>query len=73
VVVSPINIRDAGEIERAVTAFARTSNGGLILTLSSLAALHYNLIITLAARYKLPAVYALGYEGHRRRPDLVWA
>jgi putative tryptophan/tyrosine transport system substrate-binding protein len=59
--VSPMNIRDPGEIERAVTAFARTSNGGLILTLSSLAGVHYNLIIRLAARYKLPAVYPLRY------------
>ena len=59
--VSPMNIRDPGEIERAVTAFARTSNGGLILAPSALAALHHNLIITLAARYKLPAVYPLRY------------
>jgi putative ABC transport system substrate-binding protein len=55
--VSPINLRDAGEIERAVTAFARASNGGLILTASSLSGFHHNLIITLAARHKLPAVY----------------
>jgi putative ABC transport system substrate-binding protein len=55
--VSPINIHDAGDIERAVAAFARASNGGLILTGSALAAVHRNLIITLAARHKLPAVY----------------
>jgi putative ABC transport system substrate-binding protein len=55
--VSPINIRDAGEIERAVAAFARSANGGLIVTGSALAQLHRNLIITLAARHKLPAVY----------------
>ena len=55
--VSPINMRDAGEIERAVTAFARASNGGLILTAASMAGFHRNLIITLAARHKLPAVY----------------
>jgi ABC-type uncharacterized transport system substrate-binding protein len=55
--VSPVNIRDAGEIERAVAAFARSENGGLIVTGSALAQLHRNLIITLAARYKLPAVY----------------
>jgi putative ABC transport system substrate-binding protein len=55
--VSPVNIRDAGEIERAVAAFARSANGGLIVTGSALAQLHRNLIITLAARYKLPAVY----------------
>jgi putative ABC transport system substrate-binding protein len=55
--VSPVNIRDAGEIERAVAAFARSAKGGLIVTGSALAQLHRNLIITLAARYKLPAVY----------------
>jgi putative tryptophan/tyrosine transport system substrate-binding protein len=55
--VSPIDARDAGGIERAVTAFARTSNSGLIVTSSRLAALHRNLIITLAARHRLPAVY----------------
>jgi ABC-type uncharacterized transport system substrate-binding protein len=55
--VSPINVRDAGEIERAVAAFARSSNGGLIVTGSALAVVHRNLIITLAARHKLPAIY----------------
>jgi putative ABC transport system substrate-binding protein len=55
--VSPINVRDAGEIERAVAAFAHTPNGGLILTGSSLAPFHRDLIVTLAARHKLPAVY----------------
>ncbi len=55
--VSPVNVRDATEIERAVTAFARSGNGGLIATVSPLVAVHSNLIITLAARYKLPAVY----------------
>ena len=55
--VSPINLRDAGEIERAVTAFARSSNGGLIVTASALAAVQRNLIVELAARHRLPAVY----------------
>ena len=55
--VSPINIGDAGEIERAVTAFARAANGGLIVAASALATVHRDLIITLAARHKLPAVY----------------
>jgi putative ABC transport system substrate-binding protein len=55
--VSPINGRDAGEIERAVAAFASSANGGLIVTGSALTALHRDLIITLAARHKLPAVY----------------
>ena len=55
--VSPVNVRDAAEIERAVAAFARTSNGGLIVTGSALTAVHRALIVTLAARYRLPAVY----------------
>jgi putative ABC transport system substrate-binding protein len=50
-------MRDAPEIERAVAAFARSPNGGLILTASGLAFVHRDLIITLAARHKLPAVY----------------
>jgi putative ABC transport system substrate-binding protein len=53
----PINVRDAGEIERAVEAFARSSNGGLIVTGSALAVVHRDLIVALAARHKLPAVY----------------
>ena len=55
--VNPVNMRDAGEIERAVAAFARSPNGGLILTAGAAAQLHLNLIVTLAARHKLPAVY----------------
>ncbi len=55
--VSPVNVRDAPEIERAVTAFARSATDGLIITGSSLAAAHSNLIVSLAARYRLPAVY----------------
>ena len=55
--VNPVNMRDAGEIERAVAAFARSSNGGLIVTAGALATVHRDLIITLAARHKLPAVY----------------
>jgi putative tryptophan/tyrosine transport system substrate-binding protein len=55
--VNPINLRDAGEIERAVAAFARSPNGGLVVTGTLAATLHRNLIITLAARHKLPAVY----------------
>ena len=53
----PLGVRDAGEIERVVTAFARSSNGGLIVTGSTLATVHRELITTLAARYRLPAVY----------------
>jgi len=55
--LSPINMRDAGEIERGVAAFAQSPNGGIILTGSALAIVHRDLIITLAARHKLPAVY----------------
>jgi putative ABC transport system substrate-binding protein len=57
--LSPVNVRDAGEIERVVTAFARASNGGLIVTASPLATLHRDLIVALAARHKLCAVYNL--------------
>ena len=53
----PIDVREAGEIERAVTTFARSSNGGLIVTAGSGSVIHGDLIITLAARHKLPAVY----------------
>ena len=54
---SPLGVSDAGEIERAVTAFARQPNGGLIVTTSALAQIHRALIITLADRHRLPAVY----------------
>jgi putative ABC transport system substrate-binding protein len=56
--VSPINVRDTGEIERAVAAFAQSTDGGLVVTGSASATSHRDLIITLAARHKLPAVYA---------------
>jgi putative ABC transport system substrate-binding protein len=56
--VSPINLHDAGDIERAITAFAQSANGGLVLTASPLGSVHQELIFTLAARHKLPAVYA---------------
>jgi putative ABC transport system substrate-binding protein len=59
--ISAINLRDIGEIERAVTTFARAANGGLILTSSALSARHRELIIALAARHKLPAVYPRRY------------
>ena len=55
--VSPVGIRDAGEIERAVAAFARSANGGLIVTPSAATSVHRDLIIALAARHRLPAVY----------------
>ena len=59
--VSPIGVRDVPEIERAITAFARSANGGLIVTASSLAAVHRKLIMALATRHKLPAVYYTRY------------
>jgi ABC-type uncharacterized transport system substrate-binding protein len=55
--VSPVNVHDAGEIERAVAAFARSPNGGLVVTSSALVVRHRELIIGLAAQHKLPAVY----------------
>jgi putative ABC transport system substrate-binding protein len=55
--LTPVNVRDPGEIERAVTTFARSPNGGLITTGSAATALHRDLIIALAARHRLPAVY----------------
>jgi ABC-type uncharacterized transport system substrate-binding protein len=55
--VIPVNVRDAPEIERAVAAFARASNGGLIVTGGPLSFVHRDLIVTLAAQHKLPAVY----------------
>jgi putative ABC transport system substrate-binding protein len=59
--LSPVNVRDPGEIERAITAFAREPNGGLIVTGSALATSHRDLIIALAARHRLPAVYPQRY------------
>ena len=58
--IGAINVRDVKEIERAVAAFARVPNGGLIATASALTVTHRNLIIGLAARHKLPAIF------HRR-------
>jgi putative ABC transport system substrate-binding protein len=55
--VSPINLRDAAEIERAVTAFSSSASGGVIVTASALSVIHRDLIITLAARHRLPVVY----------------
>jgi putative ABC transport system substrate-binding protein len=54
--VSAVNVRDAGEIERSIAAFAGSANGALVVTPSAMATVHYDLIITLAARHKLPAV-----------------
>jgi putative ABC transport system substrate-binding protein len=56
--VRPVSIHDAGEIERAVAAVARTANAGLVVTASASASVQHELIVTLASRYKLPAVYS---------------
>jgi putative ABC transport system substrate-binding protein len=55
--LTPLNVREASEIERGFAAFARSPQGGVIVTSSALAVVHRNLLITLAARHKLPAVY----------------
>jgi putative tryptophan/tyrosine transport system substrate-binding protein len=56
--VIPVNVRDASEIERGIAAFARSGNGGMVVTASALSIFHRELIAALAARHKLPAVYA---------------
>ena len=56
--VTPIDIRDPGEIQREVAEFSRSANGGLIVTSSGLANTHRSMILTLAARHSLPAVYS---------------
>jgi putative tryptophan/tyrosine transport system substrate-binding protein len=55
--LSPLGVRDASEIERVITAFARLPNGGLIVVGAPSVAVHRDLIVALAARHKLPAVY----------------
>src|SRR5262245_13315890 len=57
--LAPINLRDPSEIERAISAFARSSNGGLLVTAAPIATVHRDLIVTLAARHKLCAVYSV--------------
>ena len=59
--LTTIDVRDPGEIERAITAFARERNGGLIVTASQSAVTHRNLIISLATRYRLPNVFGFRY------------
>ena len=55
---SPMNLRDAAEIERDITAFARSPNGGVIVTAAPRALLHRELIAALTARHRLPAIYS---------------
>ena len=71
--VSPINVRDAGEIERGIAAFARSAERRPDRDVERVAALHRELIIALAARHKLPAVYYRAHFRRRRRADLLWA
>jgi putative ABC transport system substrate-binding protein len=59
--INAVDVRDTKEIERAINEFARTSNGSLIVTLSGSSIGHRKSIITLAARHKLPAIYAARY------------
>jgi ABC-type uncharacterized transport system substrate-binding protein len=59
--LSPVGVGDAGAMERAVVAFARSPNGGLIVTASTLAVIHRELITRLAAEHRLPAVYHSSY------------
>jgi putative ABC transport system substrate-binding protein len=61
VVVTPLGMRDAGEIERGLTDYARLPNGGLIVTSSILAEIHRDLIIALAHSHRLPAIYPVRY------------
>jgi putative tryptophan/tyrosine transport system substrate-binding protein len=61
--VVPVNVRDVAEIERDLAAFARSPNGGLIVTGSALAAVHRNLLATLAAQHRLPAVFYRRTDG----------
>ena len=60
--VSPVGLSDASEINRAVAAFARSANGGLIVTPAASVSVHRDLIIALAAQYKLPAVYTFRFD-----------
>jgi len=62
--LTAMDVRDAGEIERAIRAFAEGANGGLIVTASPLAAVHRDLIISLATRYRLPTVCFARYYVH---------
>ncbi len=59
--LTPVDVRDPGEIERAITAFARMPNGGIVVTGSPSQGVHRELIISLAAKHRLPAVYPFRY------------
>ena len=74
--LSPVDVRDAREIDRAVTAFARGLNGGLIVTAAPSAAIHRDAIIALAVRHRLPAVYPYRFfvaaGGYSRTAQIRW-
>lgn len=70
--LTPVSVRDAGEIERGVAAFARSDNGGLIVT-SGGTAFRRDLIIGLASRHKLPAVYPFRYYAKDGGLIHIWA
>jgi putative tryptophan/tyrosine transport system substrate-binding protein len=59
--LTTIDVRDPGEIKRAITAFARERNGGQIVTASQSAVVHRDLIISLASQYRLPNIYPFRY------------
>ena len=71
--VSAFNKRDANEIERVITTFGRSPNGGLIVTAGGPGFVNRDLIITLAARYKLPAMYFDRAFVGQWRLALLWA
>ena len=70
--ISPIDARDAGEIERGVTDLARSANGGLIVPASTPTISHRKLIIALAAQYRLPAIYPYRFFVAEGGPGLLW-
>ena len=71
--VSPIDLREPNQIERAIATFAQSPNGGIIVTASGIAAANVNLIIAAAARYNLPAVYVQRPFVAAGRINLLWA
>ena len=71
--ISPLNARDAPAIERAIAAFVRGPNDGLIVLPAAPAVIHRALIVALAARHKLPTIFPFRFLRHQRRPDLLWA
>jgi putative ABC transport system substrate-binding protein len=71
--VSPVGMQDASEIERAIAAFAHSPNSGLIVTASASASAHRELILALAARHKMPAVYYRRYFVDKGGLNVLWA